>query len=441
MSLTPSRAALVLGLLAGLASVPAAPEAGRAQDSPGTVAVTIDTPGPGAPVEAPVHQARITGNALAESKGPQNFDVIIAIDVSNSTRAASGVDVDGDGVVGVNPQNELLPPGAFGDVLSTDPDDSILNAQIKAARTLVDSLDPRRVQVGLVTFAGEVDPLTGRRKRLDQQDAWLESPLTTDYDAIRQKLVGVLARGTSGATNFAAGIRLAITELAGLPGAKSHPRPGAKRVILFLTDGVPTLPVGRGIDEDPGDIEAAIRAARLAHQAGISINTYALGPAALQYPKVVTEMARVTNGVYTPVQNPGDIITLLGGVSFANVEDVVFTNLTTGDLSTDVRLNPDGSFTGYVPVREGHNKVRVIALASDGTRGTAEFEFDFKFEKAGARDRLAELERIRKQNRALELQRMDMEIQAFRKEQRKKLEIEVQRPDGKGPGGGSEGHQ
>ena len=51
------------------------------------------------------------------------------------------------------------------------------------------------------------------------------------------------------------------------------------------------------------------------------------------------------------------------GVSFANVEDVVFTNLSTGDFSTDVRLNPDGSFQGYVPVREGMNRVRVNALA------------------------------------------------------------------------------
>ena len=64
--------------------------------------------------------------------------------------------------------------------------------------------------------------------------------------------------------------------------------------------------MGKGNREDPGDGEAALRAAQLARSAGISINTYAIGPTALQYPRVVTEMARMTVGNYTPVQNPGE---------------------------------------------------------------------------------------------------------------------------------------
>ena len=54
-----------------------------------------------------------------------------------------------------------------------------------------------------------------------------------------------------------------------------------------------------------------------------------------------------------PVQNPGDIISFLQGVTFANVEDVIFTNLTTREVSTDVELSPDGSFSGFVPVHRG----------------------------------------------------------------------------------------
>ena len=141
--------------------------------------------------------------------------------------------------------------------------------------------------------------------------------------------------------------------------------------------------MGKGNREDPGDGEAALRAAQLARSAGISINTYALGPTALQYPRVVTEMARMTVGNYTPVQNPGDIVTLLQGVTFADVEDVVLTNLSTGEFSTDVRLAPDGSFTGFVPVREGRNRVRISALASDGSRGSVELEFDFEHNQVG----------------------------------------------------------
>ena len=386
------------------------------------VRILIEAPAPGVRVESQVHQARISGNAAAEGEEPMDYDVMLAVDVSASTRAASGVDVDGDGVVGVNPHRELLPPGAYPeDVLSTDPEDSILHAEIAAARALIERLDARRVRVGVLSFAGEVDPMTGKRRRLDQQDAWLDASLTADLALIHRTLDAILARGARGATNFAAGVRLGIRELSGLGGARSRPRPDAKKVILFLTDGIPTLPSGRGNESEPGDSEAAVRAAQLAHRAGITINTYALGGGALTYPEVVTEMARVSLGTYTPVQNPGDIIMLLQGVSFANVEDVVFTNLTTGDFSTDVRLNPDGSFHGYVPAREGANRVRVVALASDGSRGAVQFEFVFRRSELRGRDKLRELEEIQRQNKALELRRLELEIKAFREQQRKEI--------------------
>jgi hypothetical protein len=392
------------------------------------VRILVESPAPGARVAERVHQARIQGSALAEGERPADYDVMLVVDVSHSTIQASGADVDGDGVVGVNPTQELIPPGTYPDgVLSTDPEDTILHAEIAAARALLDSLDPRRVRVALLTFGGEVDPTTGARRSLDQQDAWLEVPLTDDFDRVRFALAGVLARGAHGATNFAAGVRLAVRELAGLSGAQSQPRPHAKKVILFLTDGVPTLPIGSGGEKDAGDEEAAVLAARLAHEAGITMNTYALGPQALSFPLAVTEMARVTLGTYTPVQNPGDIIALLQGVSFANIEDVVFTNLTTGEFSTDVRLSPDGSFFGYVPVREGPNRVRVSALASDGTRGNVELDFVFERQGLSERERLGDLERLRAMNKELLLLRERERIRAFREQQRKEVEVEAAR--------------
>ena len=416
-------ASLLLGLATLASGVFAAPAAENG------VHVSISSPTAGGKLRDHLHQAQIDGSAFAEGAGPERFDVMLVIDVSDSTKVASGADVDRDGMVGVNPHNELLPPGAVApDVFSTDPGDTVLQAQIVAARALLAGLDPKRVRVGLVTFGGEVSLQTGERKQLDQQDAWLELPLGDDYAALDRALTAILARGPHGATNFAAGIRLGIVELTGLSGAVSAPRGDARKVMLFLTDGFPTLPVGKGNREDPGDDEAALRAAQLAHEAGITINTYALGPGALQYPRVVTEMARMTLGTYTPVQNPGDIVTLLQGVSFADVEDVVFTNLTTGEFSSDVRLAPDGSFSGFVPVREGTNRVRVSVLASDGTRGSVELEFEFEHAEVGDRSKLAELERIRRQNKELELHRRGLEIEAFRSEQKKRVEIQA-RPE------------
>jgi hypothetical protein len=194
--------------------------------------------------------------------------------------------------------------------------------------------------------------------------------------------------------------------------------------VLFLTDGIPTFPIGPGGVADEGDVEAALNAARLAHKAGIVVNTYALGPNALTNPIAATEVARVTLGTFIPVQNPGDIISFLQGVTFANIEDVVFTNLTTREVSTDVQLAPDGSFSGFVPVQEGRNKVRITALASDGSSGSVDIDLDFAKSGLTERELALELERIRERNKQLLLLVERERIQRFREQQRKVLEIE-----------------
>ncbi len=173
------------------------------------------------------------------------------------------------------------------------------------------------------------------------------------------------------------------------------------------------FPFGRGNAVDPGDVEAAINAARVAQKAGITINTYALGPNALSSPVAAIELARTTNGTFLPVQNPGDIISFLQGVSFASVDDVVFTNLTTSEVSFDVSLNPDGGFSGFVPVKEGLNRVRITALTSGGA--SASVELDLNFERAGlsGRELELELERIRERNKHLLLLIERERIQRF----------------------------
>jgi hypothetical protein len=391
------------------------------------VRILIESPAPGEAVRNEVHQAPIRGNALAEGERPAEFDVMIVLDISGSTKVASGVDVDADGEIGINPNLELLPPGSYpAGTVSSDPGDTILAAEVAAADALIASLERGgRVRIGIVSFSGEMNPDTGRRKRYDQQDAWVEVPLTADFEAARRRLPAILARGPYGGTNFAAGLRVAIAELAGLQGARSSPRPQSKKVVLFLTDGVPTFPVGTGSTADPADTEAALAAARLARSAGITVNTYALGPNALTNPFAATEIARITRGTYMPVRNPGDIVSFLQGTSFANVDDVIFTNLTTREVSYDVSLAPDGSFSGFVPVREGANRVRVTALASNGLSGSV--DIDLVFETAGLSERelALELERIRQRNKQLMLLIERERIQRFREHQRKQLEIEV----------------
>jgi hypothetical protein len=393
----------------------------------GTAAIDlrVDSPTPGGLVEAELFMAELTGLASAAGADAQGYDVMIVMDVSKSTEAASGADVDEDGKLGEDPHLGLYAPGEYPDeVRSTDPEDTILHAEVRAANTLLDGLDTKRVRVGLVTFSGEAGP-DGRQKSPDQRDATLQVPLTQDYEQVRAALRRVLARGPNGATNFAAGLRLATQELAGLSGASSRPRPGAKPVVLFLTDGIPSFPAGLANESDPGDLEAAVAAARVAQSAGIRINTYAVGPDALAKPKAATEVARVTLGTYTPVLEPGAIAAALQATSFANVEDVGVVNLTTQESAPDVRLNPDGSFQAFVPVRAGRNRVLVNVLASDGTEANLEIEFDFKVAEKKGLDRTNELAQIRKLNDEL-IRHLEAEkIKRARREQRIKRELEI----------------
>jgi hypothetical protein len=190
---------------------------------------------------------------------------------------------------------------------------------------------------------------------------------------------------------------------------------------------MPSLPIGRGDETDPGDVDAALTAARLAETAGIKINVYAIGPGALGDPKAATGVAKLTRGAYTPVRNPGDIIAVLQGVSFSNVDDVVVSNLTTGEFSSDVELSPDGSFKGFVPVKEGANRLRVTALASDGSRGSASVVVEFAHSQLSQREMALELERIRRMNKELLLLRERKRIEDFRSREKKELEIEVEK--------------
>ena len=411
-------AGIVLALHFALASL-----AGAEQALP--LHIRVDSPEQGATVRNDVHQAPIRGRALL-SQRPADFDVMIVLDISGSTVHPAGVDVDGDGQIGVALPVDPPVPGAPAQTpKSTDPGDSILAAEVAAADRFVGSLEQGgRVRVGVVSFSGDMNPDTGRRRRYDQQDAWLEVPLSADFAAVQARLPAILARGPYGGTNFAAGLRLAITELAGLQGARSPSRPGARKVVLFLTDGVPTFPVAEGSVSDPGDIEAALTAARLARQAGITVHSYGIGPSALDNPRAASEIARITQGTFLPVRKPGDIVSFLQATSFADVEDVSFTNLTTREISYDVDLAADGSFSGFVPVRAGSNRVRITALASDSTSSSV--EFDLRFERSGASERelAVELERIRERNKELVLRAEREPIRRFREQQRKQLLFE-----------------
>ena len=114
------------------------------------------------------------------------------------------------------------------------------------------------------------------------------------------------------------------------------------------------------------------------------------------------------------MRNPGEILAFLSSVSFANIEAVAITNLTTDEISRDVHVAPDGSFSSYVPVDPGRNELQIAVLARDGGESTILFDVNFEQTALTENELSIELERLRKRNKERLLLLERKRIRAFR---------------------------
>jgi hypothetical protein len=113
-------------------------------------------------VDAPTEGARAS-TAEVEVRGRigaelSDADVVLALDVSNSSLLASGSDLDGDGTVGAT-REFAEDAGRFATShphWTTDGDDSMLRAELVASRALIGALGPRRNRIGLLTYTSQV---------------------------------------------------------------------------------------------------------------------------------------------------------------------------------------------------------------------------------------------------------------------------------------------
>jgi Mg-chelatase subunit ChlD len=299
------------------------------------------------------------GLFVAGRAGPPKLDVVIVIDTSVSTAAASGADVDGDRRVG---RSEFGRIGFTMGDRSTDPGDSILSAEIAAAQRLARALDPRRTRLGLVSFSGGPADLVRGEPVLP--NALTRVPLTDDLAHLEEGLE-ILRRGTpAGGTHMAAGVDRATIELLGLPGAVSSAAPSRRRAAVLLTDGTPTQPFG---PERPADnARAALRAADRARRARIRVSTVAIGPLALEGPVAAVEIAERTGGAFIPVRNTADLLEAIGEVRIAAPVRVELANRSSGEKARAFRMTPGGSWGGFVPLAPGDNRIEVVARAETG---------------------------------------------------------------------------
>jgi len=327
------------------------------------VQLEVEHPPPSAVVGDSACGSFVSGRAVALHGEIREFDVVLVIDTSRSTVDPTGADINGNGTIGKPYLGRI---GSIFDVGSTDPGDSILAAEVAAARQLLRGLDPRSTRVGVVTFAGDPPDMQGGLfSRGGRPPAITLEPLTQEYSRVERALDSVLNRDPQGSTHMAAGVDQATIELMGLRGSASRTNPNSEKIVLFFTDGQPTLPYGPGFESD--NVRAVLRAANRAERAEIRIHSFAIGPDALEGPVATVEMAQRTDGFFTPVRHPGDLVNVVEQVSFANMEDVELKSLTTGEPAEHFRITADGSWAGFIRMKPGKNELQVRARASDGT--------------------------------------------------------------------------
>jgi len=396
------------------AEADAASRRGLPDPSPRSLRLEIEQPRPDA-ILGDAAGAFVAGRALALRDETRRFDIAIVVDTSGSTKAPTGVDVDGDGVLGEPGPDPLA---GFYEPVSSDPDDSILAAEVAAARKLLAGLDPRSTRAALVVFAGEPVPVGPAFLRaLEVRRAALtEEPLTSDYRRLSQALDRVRERGALGKTHMAAGIDQATVELLGLAGSLSTADPTSEKIVLFFTDGVPTLPYGTEAD----NVRAVLLAAERAGRAGVRIHSFAIGPEALEGPISTVEMAAITSGIFTPVRDPGNLVPLMEGVSFANVEAVQVANASTGEGAFQVRVHADGSWDALVPLATGRNELEVRARSGDGAEATERVTVHYA---PGGASPFVPAELVSKRNQLLEARLLELRHDRQEAERRRAQEV------------------
>ena len=382
--------ASLLALCAALLALLPAAAAAQLGDLYGRAWLRVAEPAP-AEVRAELPLVEVSGQAGA--RGLRVQDVILAIDLSDSTIEPCGVDLDGDGEGGTTSEGMRAWLARQPDVSEPlldrmerhDFDDSVLMAELAAAYSIVNQADPRAFRVGIVAFSGH---------------AWVAAPLGSSREALVDTLDHLRWNFfyDLGGTDFAAAVRSAAGAFQHPAGAASPQDAERQRSVLFLSDGATAG--GRPVWEVE---EAVLAAARDASAHGVRLYAYALGPEAEQELDVYRGMAELAGGSFEKLDRPADAAARLRSIDFAEAAELEVVNVTTGGQARALRRFPDGSFDALVELAAGDNRLRFTARASNGTSEVAErvVRYDAPAEQSVAdqeaqQKRLAELaERVR----------------------------------------------
>jgi len=379
---------ILLGLLGAALALPARAE---------RVFLEVDVPRSGDAVHEPINLVEVRGWAGTGLRG--KHDVVIVLDRSGSTFRASGVDVDGDGIVGRQfpgePPDEIV-------LWTTDFGDTIVAAETLAARRLVERLDPETTRMAIVTFGG---------------NAKVEAPLGSSRAQLLAALDALPPSPNENGTNIYGALETAIGAFESAPAELGLTR---QREILLLSDGVPTSP-----PVPPGAAQRiSVHAARNAARAHARIYAYALGPTAAVARDRFDEIVRANGGELLVLDHPADIIEFVPYLSWTSIAKVRLENTTNGEVGRAMRLFPDGSFDGFAPLQRGRNELRLTATSQGGAEASATCWVSYD-------KTLPDPEKLARFRKMLEVRAIETELAeraSLKREERLKKQLEI-KPD------------
>lgn len=364
----------------------------------------LEAPLDGSSILGPIGLVEVRGWTGTGVRG--KHDVVIVLDRSMSAWYPSGADVDGDGRIGVMRRRRSAP--AEYPFWTTDAGDTIFQAELSAARKLIERMDPESTRMALISFGGHATLRAGlESSRIELLRGLAQIPAYADWQG----------------THLSGAIKTAVAAF-GATDATPLADSDRHRSLILLSDGLPTV---------PGPVENAeifaVQAARYAARSAVKIYAFALGPEAASRPHIFEQIVRETRGELFLVHQPADVIDYVPNISLSEIAAVEIENVGTGERARAVRLFPDGTFDGYAPLRPGENLVRVTAIGEAGGRTSDEIHVTFHRIQARGADQLAAAERLLKdlKIRTLETELSERARRKLARQRSRRLELEVER--------------
>ncbi|MCP4599833.1 MAG: VWA domain-containing protein [Proteobacteria bacterium] len=272
------------------------------------------------------------------------------------------------GVVSLPPRDNLYLDVVFAvDVSGSVGKKDIFSQEIDAAKALLNELNSNTTRVAVVQFASKAEIIQELTGDLDEIESTFETMLDEGPKTFGRE---------GGATHYADALHSAmdIHKSSPIEYVDSSTNEIAEaeplRIVIFISDGIPTLPAYSGMSQEKADIEATLAAARLLKAHEISVFAYAFNVDKSES-KLTTlpAIAAITGGRYAEVDNPEDAVLVVPNTSFVDMNFVVLENVETGAKVT-VSTTPDGFFQGAIDIGPDRQTIRISAWDFDDLNET-----------------------------------------------------------------------